>query len=130
MKKFKVFLTAALLVAMLLVSASCIPGDERYTAEYPAGLFWGFWHGMVAWISFIIGILTNGQFTVYEANNTGWPYNLGFLIGMGSSIGGIGRGVFKVTLDRRKHKTVNINIGRKSNDNDSDVIDAGTGNEN
>ena len=104
MKNKKIILVIVLLIILSVLLTSCIPGDARYTVENPAGFFWGIWHGLVIWISFFIGVLTGGEFTIYESFNTGWPYNLGFLLGasssIGISIGGVRIGGLRISSSR------------------------------
>jgi len=65
----------------LMVIASCAAGDERFTAENPAGFWAGLWHGFISLITFIISIF-NKNVGIYEVNNTGVLYNLGFILGV------------------------------------------------
>jgi len=82
--------------AILLISLTgCIPNDGTYTNEHPAGFWWGIWHGAIAWITFFMGLFTGGKYTIYEAVNTGWGYNLGFLIGISSIFSGGGSAIGK-----------------------------------
>lgn len=77
-----------ILVALLLTTlVGCMPGDGTYTSEKPAGFFWGIWHGWIAPISVIVGWF-NRSIRVYEVNNTGWYYDLGFYISIISGFGG------------------------------------------
>lgn len=87
MKK-RIFLLTILALAILVLFASCHPGHERYTVEDPAGFFWGVWHGLIS-IFTLIGSIFSDTVTIYESHNTGFFYNLGFLIGVGSPIGSI-----------------------------------------
>ena len=68
-----------LLLITLVTIAGCMPGDGSYTAEEPAGFFWGVWHGLIAPISLIWGLF-NADIRLYEPLNTGWAYDLGFYI--------------------------------------------------
>lgn len=111
-KKRIVFIIALLIVVPVLLTA-CIPGHERYL-DNPAGFIWGFWHGLIAWLSFVIQIFTGGDFTIFEANNSGWPYSLGFLLGMGGFGGGVGGGIVRVSLRRGK----GIRISTRDRDED------------
>jgi hypothetical protein len=53
------------------------------------GFFWVWvWHGWVAPISLVIGIFYN-NIRIYEANNTGWWYDLGFYMAIISGFGGL-----------------------------------------
>ena len=85
-----------LLLIALITFAGCVPGDGKHTAEKPAGFFWGIWHGWIAPISLIWEIF-NSDIRVYEPQNTGWWYDLGFYIAIISGFGGI-------SLTRRKRK--------------------------
>jgi len=98
MTKKRLVLAAVLMICVLFLLSSCVPGHERFTAADPAGFFWGLWHGMIVWISFIISIFTSGDYTIYEVMNTGWPYNLGFLLGASSSVGGITGGIIRIVF--------------------------------
>lgn len=99
-------LAMALLVLLAAVLfTSCAPGHERFTADAPAGFFFGVWHGCIAWISLILSVFMD-NITVYEAHNTGGWYNLGFLLGAGMAMGGgsrgAGHGHRRVTRRRRE----------------------------
>ncbi len=87
-----------LLGLALLMLASCIPGDGRATSEDPANLLWGIWHGWVAPISLIISLFKD-HIGIYEANNTGFWYNLGFYAAI---VGGFGS--LNFTRKKRKEK--------------------------
>jgi len=78
-----------ILLALIILSLSgCVPNDGTYTADNPAGFFAGLWHGIIWFITFLMGLFTKNQYTIYEAVNKGWTYNLGFLIGIGAFFGG------------------------------------------
>ncbi len=76
------------LVALLL--ASCAPGNLKFN-EAPANFWFGLWHGFIALFSFIFSLF-NDNVTMYEANNVGKLYNLGFLIGVMIFWGGGSKG--------------------------------------
>ena len=77
-----------LLLMALITFAGCIPGDGKHTPDKPAGFFWGIWHGWIAPISLIWGLF-NPEIRVYEHQNIGWWYDLGFYIAIISGFGGI-----------------------------------------
>jgi hypothetical protein len=81
-----------LIVILALVFMSCAPGNEKWDQEInpgdKAGFLYGLWHGAIIIITFIISLFTT-EVGLYEINNTGWPYNLGFIIGLNISIGGM-----------------------------------------
>jgi len=99
-KKILFVLLAVLLLASLM---SCVPGDGKHTSEKPAGFFFGIWHGWIAPISLIWGIF-NKEIRLYELNNTGWGYDLGFYLAILGGFGGLSlsrKKVVKVTRTRR-----------------------------
>jgi len=87
-----------IVIIILLVSflMACFPGEGNRTVDKPAGFFLGIWHGWVAPFSLIFGIF-NGNIRIYEVNNTGWWYDLGFYMAIISGFGGI-------SLSRKKFK--------------------------
>lgn len=82
-KKFALIL---LVLMLTLTLTACLPGDPRFTANQPAGFFWGVWHGWLAPLSLILGFIKGG-YRIYEGNNVGLLYDLGFYIAI---IGGFG----------------------------------------
>ncbi|MCG7960621.1 MAG: hypothetical protein AB2735_05740 [Candidatus Thiodiazotropha taylori] len=70
---------AVLLLAVALTS--CTAGDSQFTAESPAGFFWGLWHGVISVISLVIHLF-NDNVVVYEVDNSGGWYDFGFLLGV------------------------------------------------
>lgn len=92
--KTTLILIIALMLLCLLLSA-CAPGNERFQSK-PAGFFWGIWHGWIAPVS-LIWHLFDHKINIYEPNNTGFWYQLGFY---GAIVGGFG----SLSLTRRKKK--------------------------
>jgi hypothetical protein len=75
-----------LLAVALLLLSGCVPSTDSADTDSRAGFWWGLWHGMIAPISFIVGLF-NDNVRIYESlNHRGW-YDLGFLIGI-SALGG------------------------------------------
>lgn len=81
----KKFAVLALVMFVVLVSVSCAPGNERWDQTMNpgdrAGFWAGIWHGLIIIVTFIVSLFTR-EVGIYEVNNTGWAYNLGFLIGL------------------------------------------------
>ena len=48
-----------------------------------AGIFTGFVHGLICPIAFVVSLF-NHDVAMYEVHNSGWLYNLGFLLGAGA----------------------------------------------
>ncbi|MGB9721309.1 MAG: hypothetical protein ACPL28_07530 [bacterium] len=69
---------------------SCAPGNERWNQNinpgHKAGFWAGLWHGIILIITFVVSLFTK-EVGLYEVNNTGWPYNLGFILGLCFTIG-------------------------------------------
>jgi hypothetical protein len=93
--------TSLIVLAALAVflAAGCAP-----TAITPAGAagtengvagFWkGLWHGFIVLFTFIISLFKD-NIGIYEANNSGNLYNLGFVLGVMIFFGGSGGGACK-----------------------------------
>ena len=87
---------AAVMLVLIALLSSCLPGDGKNSVEKPANFLMGIWHGWVAPVSVIVGIFNN-KIRVYEPNNSGWWYDLGFYMAIISGFGGI-------TLSRRNKR--------------------------
>jgi hypothetical protein len=53
----------------------------------PAGFWAGLWHGSLLPIAFVVSLFKPGV-GIYETQNTGGWYNLGFILGASSALGG------------------------------------------
>jgi len=82
------WLPIALLAIFFL--SSCTAGNQKFDID-PAGFWMGMWHGAITVVSFIISLF-NDSVTIYESNNTGWPYNLGYVLGILIIFGGGSKG--------------------------------------
>ncbi|MBP6977158.1 MAG: hypothetical protein PHD61_10290 [Bacteroidales bacterium] len=79
MKKFSFNYPILLSIGLLLIMTSCAPGNEKF--DTTVANFWaGLWHGFISFFTFIISLF-NDQVTIYEVNNVGKLYNLGFILG-------------------------------------------------
>jgi hypothetical protein len=82
-----------LLPLLLVMSAAvilpgCFPGGGHATPQAPAGFFTGIWHGWIAPLSLLVGLFSDGVH-IYEVNNTGWWYDLGYYMAVIAGFGGI-----------------------------------------
>lgn len=93
-------LIGALILLTSAALAGCTPGSGHYDAGSPAGFLTGIWHGWIAPVSLVIGLFDNST-RIYEPNNTGWLYDLGYYIAI---IGGFGG--FSLTRNKLKRKEV------------------------
>jgi hypothetical protein len=82
----KRYIAIGLVLIIAVIALSCAPGNERWAYANRANFWAGLWHGIIIIITFIISLFTR-DVGIYEFNNNGWPYNLGFLIGLCFSIG-------------------------------------------
>jgi hypothetical protein len=69
----------------VIVLAGCAPGPNPFAhsaaAGQPVAGFWlGLWHGAILVVTFIVSLF-DPTVSVYEVHNSGWTYNLGFVIG-------------------------------------------------
>lgn len=90
-------------IPFLLLLTSCAAGDPQFTQDNPAGFWYGFWHGIIAFISLIVHIF-NETVTVYETNNAGGWYDFGFLLGVIFLWGGSSRMTCKSTTNKKCEK--------------------------
>ncbi len=79
---------ALAVVLVLLLCLSCVPGDGKNNPDKPAGFWTGIWHGWVAPVSLVVQIF-KPEIRVYERNNTGFWYDLGFYMAIISGFGGL-----------------------------------------
>src|SRR5690349_19409092 len=77
-----------LMIAGVLLLSGCFPGGDSYSSSQPAGFFSGVWHGWIAPVSLIAGIFSRNV-RIYEVNNTGWWYDLGYYMAVIAGFGGI-----------------------------------------
>ncbi len=99
---------------VLILLAGCAPGNARYSQETgrPANFWAGLWHGLIIVITFIVSLFTS-DVGVYESNNVGWGYNLGFLLGCCIALGSGARS----SCRRKKRKETDWDkVGREVGD--------------
>lgn len=82
-----------LLAIVLLVAfvSSCFAEQSRLagigTGRQP-GLLYGFWHGFIAPVSFIVSLFSE-KVRIYAVPNSGRWYDFGFMIGISGFSGGL-----------------------------------------
>jgi hypothetical protein len=104
-----------LLVGLVLILvASCAPGNARYSVDTgrPANFWTGLWHGLIIVITFIVSLFTK-DVGVYEPNNVGWAYNLGFILGCCMSLGAGARSATHRKAKKRDWDEVGDKIAAK-----------------
>ena len=93
-------------VSLLAVAVtSCFATQTTLTSDTPAvavpGFWRGFWHGVIAPISFIVSLFSD-HVRIYASPNTGRWYDFGFMVGIGGFSGGIFAGSRPRSRSRRK----------------------------
>ena len=96
MKKFiPLFVLLGLAVAAaaiyIIVFHVGMPTRDIDTSGAPANFWWGLWQGLIIYLSFIASWFDN-NIVLYQVHNNGFWYNLGYLIALSVSAGGIARG--------------------------------------
>lgn len=84
-RKSQIIAIIALAVLLCLAMTGCIPHD--IPSASPSGFFSGIWHGWIAPFTLIASIFTDAR--IYETNNTGFFYDLGFYMAIISGFGGL-----------------------------------------
>ena len=96
----KRFLTFVLLGVIALTLTGCLAGspeaDQLVSTGWPGSLILGFWHGLIAPLSFLMEQLQNnypgvlhtlpyefwGPWHIYDTHNASFVYNIGFCFGL------------------------------------------------
>lgn len=81
-----------LLLASVLALSACAPeANPAIGTPAPdggvAGFWLGLWHGLIAPITFVISLFSDGV-GIYEVHNSGGWYDFGFVLGLGFIVGG------------------------------------------
>jgi hypothetical protein len=99
-------LLLGMVVVVLVALAGCAPGPNDLVKSPDeegevAGFWLGLWHGLIAPITFVVSLFSDGV-SVYEVHNNGGWYNFGFLIGVSIIFGGGGGGAARARRSRAK----------------------------
>lgn len=81
-------------VAIVVLLSGCAGPNPLVNTpgDYGVAGFWaGLWHGLICFVAFVISLFDR-RVHMYEVHNNGVLYNLGYLLGAGASLGGMGRG--------------------------------------
>jgi len=76
------------LVEVLIVLAGCAAGNGTYSPGDTAGFFTGIWHGWIAPFA-LVGHVFDGDIRIYEPNNDGIWYDVGFYVAVISGFGSL-----------------------------------------
>lgn len=85
----KKIVMAGMLVGLAVVMVGCAAGGDRFSEATPAGFWVGLWHGLICAVTFVISLF-NEHVRIYEFNNSGPLYDLGFVLGAAIAFGGAG----------------------------------------
>lgn len=104
-KNLVFYATIAVMLIITLLLVGCAPSNDRWdrgiNPSAPEAGFWaGLWHGFILILSFIMSLFTR-EIGIYEVNNKGWQYNLGFVLGVCISAG-------ILTRSGKKRKKMNM----------------------
>lgn len=69
-----------------MANSLCVAGaNSKYKriGARPTGFWVGFWHGIIAPITFFVSLFADG-IRIYETNNNGRWYDFGFMLGVGA----------------------------------------------
>jgi hypothetical protein len=88
----KLMRIGAIVGLALVVLAACAPGPNAMKGAGDAegdvaGFLDGLWHGIIVPVTFVVSLFSDGV-NVYDVNNNGGWYNLGFIIGLTVPFGG------------------------------------------
>jgi hypothetical protein len=86
--------TVVLVAALgVLVLSACAAGPNPAldTGPDPAGFWLGLWQGFISPITVIVSLFTD-EVSIYEVQNSGNWYDVGFMIGISAVFGGFGGG--------------------------------------
>ena len=78
---------SAVLLALVLAGCTALQVADATAAGAP-GFVLGFWHGLIAPVTFLISLFTD-TVRVYAVPNVGRWYDFGFMLGIGGFSGGV-----------------------------------------
>ena len=81
----------AVLAVLALSACAAGPNPALDTGPDPAGFWLGLWQGFIAPVTVIISLFTD-EVSIYEVQNSGNWYDVGFMIGICAIFGGFGGG--------------------------------------
>lgn len=86
------------LFSILFILGSCTANThdlKNCLHNTDAGFIQGLWHGIISPVTFVVSLFEN-NITIYEVENNGNWYNLGFVLGCYFTFKGTNEGVKKV----------------------------------
>jgi len=77
-------------IAVVLAGCAAGPDTASHAAGAGAGFWLGLWHGLISPVTFVVSLF-NSDVNLYEVQNNGNWYNLGFMLGVSAAFTGAGR---------------------------------------
>jgi hypothetical protein len=77
----------AVLGVLVLSACAAGPNPALDTGPDPAGFWMGLWQGFISPVTVIVSLFTD-QVSIYEVQNSGNWYDVGFMIGVSAIFGG------------------------------------------
>ena len=124
---------AVLAIGILLLTACAAGQGSEWKAEgaEPAGFFIGLWHGALLLVTLVVSFFAD-QVSIYETNNVGVAYEIGFVLGVLIVYGGGCRATVKKDRSRsdwdrfedRVERRIKRKIAGIADDGDWDEIGA------
>ena len=104
----KKILVIVIIVALAGMFSGCAAGTNSLKGTEDengkvAGFFQGLWNGFISFFTFIISIFTD-KVNIYDVHNSGFGYNLGFILGASAFFGGSGGAGGRAARRRRRIK--------------------------
>ncbi len=72
---------AVLALAVLLLLGACAAGPNLEANPGGYGFWWGLWQGTILPVTFIVSLFTD-TVSIYEVDNNGNWYDVGFVLGI------------------------------------------------
>ena len=108
-EKMKKFIPLFVLIGLALIAAAIyitvyhvgMPTRDISLSGAPANFWLGLWQGLIIVLSFIASWFDN-NIVLYQVNNTGFWYNLGYIIAIFISIGAFAGGNRETVKESKK----------------------------
>jgi len=92
-RKSTIYILCVILLACLFSGCADVsPHVPMCITSNPYEFWGGLWHGLILPFSFI-GSLFSDDIAIYAYNNSGGWYDFGFLLGVGTSVGGSSKAI-------------------------------------
>ncbi|MGH1347812.1 MAG: hypothetical protein ACRBN8_40030 [Nannocystales bacterium] len=92
--------TKAIALLAIVLLAACAAGDPKYSLDAPAGFWAGLWHGIISLVALVVGFFFDSV-EIYERDNVGTWYDVGFMLGILCISGGGGSEAHRRARRRR-----------------------------